>query len=466
MRVWNVTRGENRILVALKSDGELLDCEAKIVGKQSPTPIQEIYLLEKPLTPEEIRTIQLETTFEGKADLLRKLDRPPQISPEAKEDIENADIIIYGPGTQFSSLLPSYQTLGMTEAIEKSRAKVKAFVTNISPDHDIQSFSAVDLVKNALHNLKSSENTPPVITHAFCNLPYLNGPNYIPVGIEPGGDLEFKGIRFVLDSYENMSKPGVHSGAAVVNRIIDVYEEVNHCATNELSLFVDLDLRPLAVEILLQEFTDLPWQKHFSKVTLWLRSPTPIKQTLPPHLEIKSVPSGQSQSEIKEVQRWLTEERSEYLVTLTGDGEYRLRDVLLAVELLKRSNFASVLGSRVQSRRQFLRSLNAAYGESGVLYYLSKMAAFVLSAFFAVRFRLIFSDLLTGFRAYRRSSLTRELENVRASRMTSPMHLLQYLVKKGFDVAEIPVTYRTFSGFTNVRWRIKRGFHQLMDLVT
>src|SRR5207245_1441596 len=48
--VVNVTTGENRILVALKADGEILEREARIVGPQSPVPIRALYLLPEMLT--------------------------------------------------------------------------------------------------------------------------------------------------------------------------------------------------------------------------------------------------------------------------------------------------------------------------------------------------------------------------------------------------------------------------------
>ena len=48
----------------------------------------------------------------------------------------NSDIIIYGPGTQYSSLFPSYLTKDIREKIIKSKAK-KFLVTNIFLDNDI-----------------------------------------------------------------------------------------------------------------------------------------------------------------------------------------------------------------------------------------------------------------------------------------------------------------------------------------
>ena len=74
----NVTQGENRILVGLKENGEILDCEAKIVGKQSPAKIVDLFLLENHLTNdqrEKISVLSLEKKW------LEANDYPKRNSP-------------------------------------------------------------------------------------------------------------------------------------------------------------------------------------------------------------------------------------------------------------------------------------------------------------------------------------------------------------------------------------------------
>ena len=83
----NVTQGENRILIALKEDGEILDRESKIVGKQSEAKIQEIFLIEKPLSPENLAQARALGSMAEKRDFLRKFERPVTISSEAREAI-------------------------------------------------------------------------------------------------------------------------------------------------------------------------------------------------------------------------------------------------------------------------------------------------------------------------------------------------------------------------------------------
>ena len=137
-RVLNVTRGENRVLVALKENGEILECEARIVGEQSAAKIVDFFLLTEPLSSEQLSTLRAMPGVDERAAALQKLHQPDTISPEAREALLNSDLIIYGPGTQFSSLMPTYKTFGLAEVLAASRARAKIFVCNVHRDHDIQ----------------------------------------------------------------------------------------------------------------------------------------------------------------------------------------------------------------------------------------------------------------------------------------------------------------------------------------
>ena len=110
--------------------------------------------------------------------------------------------------------------------------------------------------------------------------------------------------------------------------------------------------------------------------------------------------------EIAFFQYRLTRGKSDYLVLMTGDGAYRFDDVLAIIHLLEHQRaLGGVFGSRTQSRRQFITSIRAAYGENRLLYWLGKTAAFILSALFYLRSGVIFSDPLTGLRVFRQSCL-------------------------------------------------------------
>jgi len=86
------------------------------------------------------------------------------------------------------------------------------------------------------------------------------------------------------------------------------------------------------------------------------------------------------------------------------------------------------------------------------------MAGFAFSIMFALRFGVVFSDPLTGFRIYNRSSLAGVLDRLAKLDDHSASGTTRILMQNGCEIAEIPVLYRTFNGFTNIRWRLLRSF--------
>lgn len=76
----------------------------------------------------------------------------PVLCGEAIEAIDEADLIIISSGTQWSSLIPTYESEGFIDAIRSTSAKV-VMVMNRSPDKDAPGQSANDII-NLLVNEK------------------------------------------------------------------------------------------------------------------------------------------------------------------------------------------------------------------------------------------------------------------------------------------------------------------------
>ncbi len=110
------------------------------------------------------------------------------LNPRVAEKIASAALIIYGPGTQHSSLFPSYLTAGLGEAIAQNLAAMKVLVTNIQPDAEITGSNAVGLLERAVYFLRAKGTsripTPFLITHSLLNdpsVPEATRP-YVPLG--------------------------------------------------------------------------------------------------------------------------------------------------------------------------------------------------------------------------------------------------------------------------------------------
>ena len=121
-KVLNITKGENLFLNAVLEDGTLVTDEERLVQIPHQSKVVDIFLLKKKLSNKEIKIIDSQKN-KNKKNILNKSSTSPKINTEVASVIKSSDIIIYGPGTQFSSLFPSYLTIGLRKLIEKSKAK-------------------------------------------------------------------------------------------------------------------------------------------------------------------------------------------------------------------------------------------------------------------------------------------------------------------------------------------------------
>jgi hypothetical protein len=460
----NVSRGECRSLVGLKEDGTVLSSEAAIVGPQSHVPIRELFFFDRPPTADQL-TLIAERSVAEKAAWLRERETQVDISAEAGRALGEADVIIYGPGTQHSSLLPSYRIAAAT--LQAAPAPIKIFILNLHQDHDIQMLSGTDIVDRALLYAGDPENRHGVITHILYNHTSGERPDGIHIDrrvLETG---YYCGARVIEAVFENPVDPRVHSGHSVARTIFELHENKGKSIkADTLDIYIDLLDRSLALEGLLQEFLEIDWHDTFSDVRLRINGLVVPAIKLPEYLSISPTHYQNAFSEVAVLIDWLQNGDSEYLVTLTGDGEYRLRDVLRGANLLRNGTFGAVYGSRNQSRRQFRTSLNAAYGEGTLLFAGSWLGAFLLTALFGIFFQVIFSDPLTGFRIYKRGRLGGTfLDAVRRRPPRTASSITARLVRSGVEIAEIPVNYRTFTGFTRPSWRLWRGIRNLFGVM-
>ena len=83
---------------------------------------------------------------------VRLVPEHPQALPDSLEAIARADLIILGPGSLYTSIIPNFLVDGIADAIRRSRA-VKALVLNVmTQDGETEGYTASDHVKAILHH--------------------------------------------------------------------------------------------------------------------------------------------------------------------------------------------------------------------------------------------------------------------------------------------------------------------------
>ncbi|MER6580357.1 2-phospho-L-lactate transferase CofD family protein [Nonomuraea sp. NPDC001023] len=220
VRLLNVTGGENAFLVALKQDGRVQADEADIVAPQDGVPITGLFLLREPLSAAD-RAALAGRPAERVRELLARRSAVVTPNPEALRALAGADLIVYGPGTPHSSLLPSYLTPGLAEALSGSGAAARVFVVNVGGDHDVQGLTATDLVDRTLAYLGDPGNERATITHVLSGRGA--GAPAVPARVLERGS--WAGARWISADLEDPARPGAHCGPRTAEALLAVLGE-------------------------------------------------------------------------------------------------------------------------------------------------------------------------------------------------------------------------------------------------
>ena len=96
--------------------------------------------------------------FYHKKDTRRRITRVvltpehPDAYPESLEAIARADLILIGPGSLYTSIIPNFLVSGVTEAVQKARAYKLMIMNLMTQDGETENLSASDHVRELLRH--------------------------------------------------------------------------------------------------------------------------------------------------------------------------------------------------------------------------------------------------------------------------------------------------------------------------
>jgi 2-phospho-L-lactate transferase/gluconeogenesis factor (CofD/UPF0052 family) len=213
---------EDKKLLALRENGEMLYSEAEIVELRSNVRIERIYLLDQYVDRDRFDRL----TTEEKRRYLEYHHCPVRLSTAVELALRQADIIIYSAGTQHSSLYPTYMSAGLSRTIAHNKTAYKVFVTNIGADYETPNYKSSDYIRGAYRYLNSTEAHRIPMRELFdmvlINKSKLKA-NETYVHYDKTGYTDVPVPRRV-DMFESVSAPGRHDGNRVVQTILELYE--------------------------------------------------------------------------------------------------------------------------------------------------------------------------------------------------------------------------------------------------
>jgi uncharacterized cofD-like protein len=142
--------------------------------------------------------------------------------------ILEADVILYGPGSLFSSVLPHLMVEGISDAIRSNARAVKVFVGNISDCAETRGLT-LESQLSALLRVARSGSKDGLLTHILVNRNVFPFPKRVGKFsyLQLGSLLELcsaQGIEVMSGDFEDLWQRGTHDGDAVAVDILKLAE--------------------------------------------------------------------------------------------------------------------------------------------------------------------------------------------------------------------------------------------------
>jgi 2-phospho-L-lactate transferase/gluconeogenesis factor (CofD/UPF0052 family) len=468
-RLLNVTRGENYFLTARKRDGSFLLSEAAIVSDNEGSSIERLYLLEQRFYDELVGSGSEDSPEMARA--IEQAARQPEINPVADRVLREADIVVYGPGTQHSSLFPSYLTVGVAEAITENRNADKLFLANIWRDLDIEQEDAASLVEKFLQAMarygEVNCHWEDFVTHFFFQKPSAdesaNGNRYVafnPVSfefppervklvnweIEDGkhsGGRVFEELHAIVQSRITIAR--LHYAVSIIVPVLNEAETIGEVLTSIQAL--DFGRFDLGKEIIVVDGGSVDGTADIARRSR--------------NVKVIQLPKGSGKGEA--VRAGIEAAVGNVVVTFPGDGEYSANDIYPIVEAIVKNRYPVVFGSRATKCVNLDQRIRRIYGQSPISFMMSKYGGMVLSILTLLLYNKYVSDLLTSIKGFDIAVL-RGL-NLRSKSFDLEAELTAKLALRQYYLLELPVEYSPRTRLQGKKIRLSDGLRCIRELL-
>ena len=208
-------------LVGILKNGTLLPNEASVVLSRTNDLIYKTYQITNPLSLNQIRKIS-SVEKDDKIQYLNGLETRIEANIEVLNSLENSDIIIYGSGTPYSSILPSLEYIGVADKIA-SKSCPKLLIANLQKETD-NYIGTSSLIEDIILFLKKSSDfsyeSKSFITHIL-----VSNNNTIDNKIDSDVELlknKFPWITIIEDEFNDLNNKATHNGSKVLSSILNL----------------------------------------------------------------------------------------------------------------------------------------------------------------------------------------------------------------------------------------------------
>lgn len=422
-RVFNVNCGENLYLKAKTESGLYLNEENIVDIKCKKEKIIDIFLIDQ-----------------------KKQEKIPKINKDIKKYIINSDIIIYAPGTQFSSLYPTYLTNDLYSTIRNNKKAVKILITNILRDNDFYNYNSNDLInlffKYFQKYIRVKINKNALVTHTLINTNSIRNNEYLYF------DKDKKSIKNIKNIFYNLKdKYNKHSANLI---FYNLAKSIKTKKTNQLVIKNKISIiifnyinDKKKLKYILDKFTKdfIEYEIEFIVIQKQSFSKSNFSERTK-YIPIKNF------TEHDFYETALNKCFGDYILCYTNNDNYYQSDCLRIFNYFKLNKISILMGNRTHFYQFGKKNYN-----SFIRHFISKYGGFIISILIFIFLNRNVSDYFSGMKIFDRNTLeTIKSSNSKKTKLNN-IKLLIEAIKLDVDVDQVNIKYsrknNAFEFFTN-----------------
>ena len=457
--VYNISNGQNLYLCGIRKNKKIIKNEEDLVSHRGDI-IENIFLIKD-------KSIFNKKKISEKK--LKQLDVKPKINYRIPNIIKNSDIIIYGPGTQHSSLYPTYLTEGLSKIIAKSTAK-KFLITNIIFDNDIYGETINSLISKFYYFFSNrKKNTSPQLglvdfyfVHKYekDDLNKINDNLYI----DFKKNFDFKKIKYL--DWEKIK--GIHFPGLIVKEIFKCLKDINSLKRlNQI----------FTVSIIIPCLNE---KKTVGKVCRAINNLEIKVNNFNLFKEVIVVDGGSNDGSAKilsktknikffklnkagrgtSIQYGIKKSKGDIVIIFPSDNEYEVKDIINVIEPIFLQQSKIVFGSRIIKCINLDDRISKIYKNNRLGFIISKYGGMILSTLGLFFYNRYINDTLTTFKAYDGNYIRKQ--KYISKGVDFEIEQLAKISKSKNYVFETPVLYKPRSQSQGKKISLLDGFKCLL----
>lgn len=459
--VCDVTKGEDLWLAARTSTHLCVD-EGAIVSGRPPGRITELMLLPRGVTRQLWESHGMWAPLDPETERLLDASKTrPELSPEARRAMSEADLIVYGSGTQHSSILPSFLTRGLSSAIAANRKARKLLFVNGTRDLDFHtSEGPQDLLDKSRALLVGDEDLPfaSLVTGIYAATLDWDGAD----GSSSRAVLEAEGIPVTNAARPVLNATDAYSGFAaalaqemghviapsstVVSVVVPVLNEIDTLPELLDQLETLTHMQGLSVERVLVDggSTDGSWE--LIQACPWVAGYRADGR------------AGRAACILEGVRR----SRGERVCVYHADLEYQPSDIAHLVGVGLAYPEGMILGSRNHGAGSE-RNLRRMYGDRRFLFWTARLGGILVGALLSLRLGRILSDPLCGLFTACRDVLLRCLDG--SGGIDANVRMLVRASHQELQIVEAGVSFSPRTREAGKKTSVRDGLRALVSAI-